>query len=142
MKNKTMAGILIVLICIFLFACKKSSSSAAAAPDISVLSGVWICSQWVYPGDTLEYSFNTSAMNATDIYMNPHTYGYKVGDIVLTGISTTSTVNTFTCTAQVRSGSNNSVLSTGTIRLVLQNNILTAKYSDISGYGDLTFIKK
>ena len=142
MKIKTLAGLLLMLGCILFFGCKKSNAVSAAPADISELSGVWICPHWINPGDTLEFTFNTTAKNAVDSYMNPQNYGYTAGDIVLSGITTTSTANTFTCTAEVRSGNNNSVLSNGTIRLILLNNMLTAKYSDISGYADLTFTKK
>jgi hypothetical protein len=138
MKSLVAFSILLVM----LSACKKSSSSPSAAQGISVLGGVWVCPHWINAGDTLEYTFNTTANNAVDTYMNPQSYGYKVGDIVLSSIATTSISGTFSCTAELRSGANNAVLSMGTIRLVLSNNTLTATYSDISGYNDLVFTKK
>ena len=143
MKITKASSLFLLILVLYFFSCSKSNNNTQTpTPGISDLSGTWICSHWVDAGDTLEITFNTSAKNATDTYMNPENFGYTVGDVIITTIATTSTAGTFTCIAEVRSGSNNSVLSSGSIHLVLLNNVLTVKYSDISGYGDLTFVKK
>ncbi len=134
MKTKTFFRSILPAILIMAFiSCKKSDT----AKQTGTIEGTWKTSAWGQTsGDIMEFIVSSGGNTGTITQLGTPSYGFSVGDVIYTSITTTGT-GTYSSTGAYRYGPNNSLIGHATATFTLQNNntVLYAHYAQDAGTG-------
>ena len=125
--------ILIPALLIMVFSCKKSDT----VKQSGTLAGTWETTNWGGAnGDIMAFAINSGLTAGNITQLGAQTFGFTVGDVLYTNITSTGT-GTYSTTGTYRYGPNGQSVGHASATLTLQNNntVLYAHYAQDPGTG-------